>query len=61
MSLMGAAGFIMKGSGLEELLSTVYASNTVEYILLGKAYSRALRAHMLISIACIQLLFARVS
>ena len=46
MSLMGAAGFIMKGSGLEELLSTVYASNTVEYILLGKAYSRALRAHM---------------
>ena len=42
MSYMGGVGFIMKVSGLEELLSTVYASNTVEHMMSGKAYSRAL-------------------
>ena len=56
MSYMGGEGFIMKGSGLEELFSTVYASNTVEHMMSGKAYSRALRGHMLVSAAVVKLM-----
>ncbi|XP_076040412.1 glutamate--cysteine ligase isoform X1 [Oratosquilla oratoria] len=44
MSFMGAIGFIMNGSGIKELFSTVYASTSVEKMLTGHAYARALRA-----------------
>ena len=37
----------MKGSGIEELFNDVYAENTVQHIISGKAVSRALRAHLL--------------
>lgn len=56
MSYMGGIGFIMRGSGLEELFSTVYASNTVEHMMTGKAYSRALRGHMLVSTAMVKMM-----
>lgn len=48
MSLLGAIGHIMSGSGLEDALKIIYAENSVEKILLGHAYSRALRAHFLV-------------
>ena len=57
MSFMGGIGFIMKGSGLEELFTEVYASNTVEHMMSGKAYARALRGHMLVSTALVKLMF----
>ena len=47
MSLMGAVGSIMAGSGLEKLWSTVHASSSVSHMVTGHAYSRALRAHFL--------------
>nr|XP_018912013.1 PREDICTED: uncharacterized protein LOC109040498 [Bemisia tabaci] len=47
MSFLGAIGYIMNGSGLKELLCTVYAPNSVEKMMTGHAYSRALRAHFL--------------
>ena len=48
MSFMGSIGKLMKGSGLEELLETVYGENTVQHIMMtGKAVSRALRGHFL--------------
>ena len=47
MSYMGGVGHLMRGSGLEELIETVYAGKTVDHIMNGKAYARALRAHML--------------
>ena len=53
---MGGIGIIMKGSGLEELFTEVYASNTVEYMRSGKAYARALRGHMLVSTALVKLM-----
>ena len=56
MSYMGATGFIMKGSVLEELFLTVYASNTIDYMMNGKAYSHALRGHMLASPALTKLI-----
>ena len=49
MSYMGSVETLMKGSGLEEALTTCYISNTVEHMITGKAVSRALRGHLLTS------------
>lgn len=53
MSFMGSIGSMMKGSGLEEALETVYGSNAVNHIISGKAVSRALRGHFLIEAALV--------
>ena len=42
MSFAGSIGSLVKGSGLKEALQNVYAENTVEHILSGKAIARAL-------------------
>lgn len=47
MSYLGAIGYIMGGSGLEDIWSTVYADESVKHMMSGKAFSRALRAHIL--------------
>lgn len=36
MSFIGCIGHLMAGSGLQELLETIYASNTVNHMLSGK-------------------------
>ena len=46
MSFLGAIGTLMAGSGLNEVLQTVYAS--VDHLLSGKAISRAVRGHLLV-------------
>lgn len=51
MSLLGAIGSIMAGSGLKETLSQVYAEGSVEQMLTGKAVARAVRGHFLIDSA----------
>jgi len=43
LSFLIAIGKIMEGSGLKEALSEMYASNSVEVMLHGHAYSRAVR------------------
>lgn len=45
MSFLGCIGSIMSGSGIEELLECVHASNTVGHMLRGKAVQRACRGH----------------
>lgn len=47
MSFMGAIGNIMAGSGLEEAFKVIYAENSVDKIISGHAYARAVRAHSL--------------
>ena len=47
MSYVGSLGFVMKGSGLQEALETIYGSHTVEHMFTGKAIARALRGHFL--------------
>ena len=47
MSYLGSIGYIMKGSGLEELFEEVYAPNVIQHIMSGKAVKRAIRAHTL--------------
>ena len=41
----------MTASGLEDLLATIYASNSVGHIMSGKAVSRAMRGHSLVETA----------
>ena len=46
-SFMGSDGYIMSGSGMEQLWGTTYASGSIAQMLTGHAYSRALRANIL--------------
>lgn len=51
MSFLGCIGHIMAGSGLKEVLTTVFAANSVDKILTGHAFSRAIRGHVLVQAA----------
>ena len=57
MSYLGAIRKIIKSFGIEELFSKVYAENTIQHIISGKAVSRALRPHLLAESALISILF----
>lgn len=48
MSFMGVIGMIMAGSGLYQLLTTIYAEISIRKIMTGHAYSRAVQGHFLI-------------
>ena len=56
MNYTGAVGDVMRGSGLENVLELLYCSNTLEYVLTGKAFARAVRGHIIVNDALIQLL-----
>ena len=60
MSFLGCIGHIMAGSGLQELLECIYASNTVGHMLSGKAVSRAIRGHLLVSGALNAILMSQI-
>lgn len=60
MSFMGSIGSMMKGSGLEEALETVYGPNAVTHMISGKAVSRALRGHFLVEAALVNKLMLAV-
>ena len=59
MSFLGSIGHLMAGSGLQELLETIYAENAVLHILNGKAISRAIRAHFLVDAALTSILMSQ--
>ena len=50
----------MSGSGLDEVLEVVHASQRLEHMLSGKAVSRAVRGHMLMSTALYTIIIAQV-
>ena len=52
---------MMKGSGLEEVLEKAYGPNVVNYIISGKAFARALRAHFLVEAALVNKLIGSIS
>ena len=60
MSFLGSIGSMMKGSGLEEVLETVYGHNAVTHMITGKAVSRALHGHFLIEAALMNKLMLHV-
>ena len=43
MSFLGAVGDMMSGSDIEQLLELVYATNSVDHMMPGKAFVRAIR------------------
>ena len=51
ISLLGAIGTIMDGSGLKEMLAQVYAEGSVDQMLNGKAVTRAVQDHLLVDSA----------
>lgn len=61
MSYLGSIGYIMDGSGISELWSTVYGSSSVPHMLSGHAYARAIRAHMLTYCALAKLILQELT
>ena len=61
LSFLGSIGKFMAGSGIEELLAEVYAENSVEHMLSGKAVSRFLGGHFLVESSLKDLLFDLVA
>ena len=51
---------MMKGSGLQEALETIYGPNAVNHIMTGKAVSRALRGHFLVESALVNKLMVAI-
>ena len=47
MNFLGSVGHLMRGAGLEDDLSLIYGPNTIEHVLSGRNYARAMRAHLL--------------
>ncbi|GBO02376.1 hypothetical protein AVEN_179539-1 [Araneus ventricosus] len=60
MPFMGIIGTIMAGSGLKELLTIIYAENSVKKIMNGPAYSRAVRAHVSVPLVLAKLIWESV-
>ncbi|GBP40851.1 Putative nuclease HARBI1 [Eumeta japonica] len=50
MSFLGAIGHIMQSSGIKEVLAEIYAVKSLEKMLNGHAYARAIRAHTLLQL-----------
>ncbi|KYN02784.1 hypothetical protein ALC62_06362 [Cyphomyrmex costatus] len=50
----------MAGSGLKELLMTIYAPNSLDKMLKGHAYARALRAHILTHLVLSKIVFQNI-
>lgn len=51
----------MAESDLKEAISTVYARNSVDKILQGHAYARAIRTHTLLQVALSQIVFNEIT
>lgn len=57
MSFMGCIGQIMAGSGIKDILSIIYAEGSVDQLLSGHSYARAVRAHCILQQALSLLIF----
>ena len=60
MSFLGSIGHLMAGSGLQEVLETVYTEQVVCHMLSGKAVDRTIRGHMLVHAALHALLVKKI-
>ena len=56
INFLGAIGTIMAGSGLVEALQTCYGPVALSHMMTGKAYAKAVRAHILVESALTVLL-----
>ena len=58
MSFTGAVGYMMSGSGLKDQWSHIYAVDSIDKMLTGHAYARALHAHLLTQAALAVIFFS---
>lgn len=50
-SFLGCMGYIMVGTGVQEVLGEIYATDSVDKMLNGHSYSRSIRAQTLLRLA----------
>lgn len=60
MSCLGARRYLVGGSGLSELWTTVFGTSSVPHMLTGHAYTRAIRAHLLTYCALSKIIFSEL-
>lgn len=48
MNFFGAVGNVMQGSGLKDVFAQIYRSYTVDHVMNGKIYARAIRGHIIV-------------
>ena len=60
MSFLGGVGTVMEGSGLREAMETIYAENTANHMMDGKAYARAVRCHLIIDAVLHEILLKKL-
>jgi hypothetical protein len=60
MNLLGAIGTLMDGSGLIDILETIYGENAVVHMMSGKAVQHSFRGHLLVTKCLTQQIVAKV-
>ena len=60
MSFLGSIGYLMANTGLEEVLETIYAKNSIDHMMSGKIIYRALRGHFIVDAALNGLLISEI-
>ena len=61
MNLLGCIGYLMHKTGLSDILEVIYGENAVIHMLNGKAYSRAMRGHLIVDQALSSILIKETS
>ena len=61
MSFLGSIGYVMKNTGIKSALSTTYGGNTVDKMLQGGQYERAMRGHDVLSTALMRIILSQIS
>ena len=61
MNLLGAIGTLMGGTGLKDILGTVYGENAVSHMMTGKSVQRAFRGHLLVDKCLNHLMLSEMS
>ena len=61
MNILGCVGYLMEGSGLNDILGEIYGDNAVIHMLSGKTNSRALRGHLIIDQALSKLIIEKIN
>ena len=60
MASLTGIGYLMKNSGIEEMMQLIYKVNTTKAVLLGKDYERGVRVHGLIASALKRILLEQI-
>lgn len=60
LSYLAAVGFIFDGTGILEAFYTIFAQNSADKAFAGHAYSRSVRAHLLVQQALLNIILSSI-